>query len=37
MKQRYYKQVNKKSNVYNDSDDINQYNIVRNFNNEICK
>ena len=37
MKQRYYKQVNKKSNGYIDSDAINRYHIVRNFNTEQCK
>ena len=37
MKQRYYKQVYKKSNGYIDSDAINRYQIARNFNTEQCK
>ena len=37
MKQRNYKQVNKKNNGYIDTDAINQYHIVRNFNTEQCK
>ena len=36
MKQRNYEQVNK-SNVYIDTDSINRYQIVRNFNTEQCK
>ena len=37
MKQRNYKQVNKKSNGCIDTDSINRYQIVRNFNTEYCK
>ena len=37
MKQRYHKKVNKKSNGYIDTDSINRYQIVRNFNTEQCK
>ena len=36
MKQRYYKQVNKKSNGYIDTDCVNKYRI-RSFNTEQCK
>ena len=37
MKQRNYKQINKKKYGYVDTNTINQYNIVRNFNTEQCK
>ena len=37
MKQRNYKQVNKKKYGYVDTDAINRYQIVRNFNTEQCK
>lgn len=37
MKQKFYKQVNKKSNGYIDTDSINRHQIVRTFNTEQCK